>query len=198
MKRKKHPRGKKNSFLFKSENCSVFWKKNATFLNWKINDFGYLCQLTTVHRLGTLMPSFLATEYFLVEFCWSSSPSKIFNSCLFSMTDRKTNNNNKQTSKTSKSKQNIKTKRRTKKRDYICSQKLKHKIQRLANDWEFPLMRVKYFIFIVLSTNGSCDPRIWKTALCKCKNVHFHVAAMNEWNIVVKSPPQQMEWLWFP
>lgn len=117
---------------------------------------------------------------------------------LFIFNDRQ-KNQQQQTNKQNKQKQTkYKNETPSKKRDYICSQKLKHKIQRLANDWEFPLMRVKYFIFIVLSTNGSCDPRIWKTALCKCKNVHFHVAAMNEWNIVVKSPPQQMEWLWFP
>lgn len=71
----------------------------------------------------------------------------------------------------------IKEKRR---KNYICRQKFKKKYIQNAmfNKWlriSFDGSKKKYFIFIALSTNGLCDPRI---ALGQSKNP-FQCAAMN-------------------
>lgn len=65
------------------------------------------------------------------------------------------------------------------------SQKLKHKIQRLANDWEFPLMReqnISYLLYYRQMVRVTLGYEKRRFANAKT-HFHFHVPAMNEWMI---------------
>lgn len=63
------------------------------------------------------------------------------------------------------------------------SQKLKHKIQRLANDWGFPLMREQNILYLLYYRQMVRVTLGYEKRRFANAKIHFHVPAMNKWMI---------------